>query len=91
MNIAMQCFNHFFLTKNSCFIFHLILFVHKKFHFFITERNGMQKQKADHLVSNTYEALRGLDEGSIHAVHLMIETARVAEIVSGAVPSPQGG
>jgi hypothetical protein len=40
---------------------------------------------------NAYQSSLGLDQGSILSVHLVIETAGVAEIVSVTVPSPQRG
>jgi len=37
----------------------------------------------------TYEASFRFDERSTLAVHLLIETARVAQVLTGAVTSPQ--
>lgn len=37
----------------------------------------------------TYQAFRGLDERPVHAVHLVIKSACVTEIMTGAVPSPE--
>lgn len=30
------------------------------------------------------------DQGSVHAVHLVVEAARVAQVVAGAVATPEG-
>jgi len=38
----------------------------------------------------TYQASLRLDEGSILAVHLVVKATGVAEVVTGAVPSPEG-
>lgn len=37
----------------------------------------------------TYRALFGLDEGTVLAVHLVVETAGVAQVVTVTVASPQ--
>ena len=39
--------------------------------------------------STDHSPLR-LDERSVHAVHLVVETAGVAQVVARAIPSPQG-
>lgn len=38
----------------------------------------------------TYQSALGLDEGSILPVHLVVKSASVAQVVAGAVSSPQG-
>lgn len=38
----------------------------------------------------TYQSSFGLDEWSILPVHLVVETAGIAEVVAGSVPPPQG-
>lgn len=37
----------------------------------------------------SYQALLWLDEWPVDAVHLVVEAAGVAQVVSGAVPAPQ--
>ena len=37
----------------------------------------------------TDESLGRLDQGAVHAVHLVVEAAGVAEVVAGAVAAPQ--
>lgn len=39
--------------------------------------------------SYTHQSPLGFDEGPVLSVHLVVEAARVAQIVSGAVTSPQ--
>lgn len=41
--------------------------------------------------SLTHHSLLGFDEGPAQAVHFGVQPAGVAQIVAGAVPSPQGG
>ncbi|KAJ8956903.1 hypothetical protein NQ318_014321 [Aromia moschata] len=40
-------------------------------------------------VQKLYQSTRLLDKRPIHAVHLVVEAARVAKIVASAVSSPQ--
>ena len=35
------------------------------------------------------EAFARLNKRSVHAVHLVVKSARVAQVVAGAVPAPQ--
>jgi hypothetical protein len=39
--------------------------------------------------SDTYHALLWLDEGPAEAIHLAVETACIAQVMTGAVSSPQ--
>lgn len=39
--------------------------------------------------SATYQTLRRLYQGPVHPVHLVVESARVAQIMSGPVPPPE--
>ena len=39
--------------------------------------------------ATTYQPFRGLYQGSVHSVHLVIESARVAQIMPGAVSPPK--
>ena len=45
--------------------------------------------KSVSIVVGTYHALLGLDEGSVLSVHLVVEAAGVAQVVTVAVASPQ--
>ena len=42
-------------------------------------------------VSCLYQSSGLLHQGPVHAVHLVVEAAGVAQVVSGAVSTPQGG
>lgn len=41
--------------------------------------------------SGSRQAPLGFDEGSILSVHLVVQTAGIAQIVAGPIPPPQGG
>ncbi len=43
-----------------------------------------------HLVETHHSPWRLL-QGTVHAIHLMIEAASVTKIVSSSIPPPQGG
>lgn len=51
--------------------------------------SGVYLVDVDIYVYRTHQSSLGLYEGPILSVHLVVETAGVAEVVSGAVPSPQ--
>ena len=46
-------------------------------------------QVANKLIKNAYQSSLWFDERSILSVHLVVEAARVAQIVAVAVASPQ--
>lgn len=41
--------------------------------------------------SRTHQSTFGLDKWSVLAVHFMVQSTGVAQVVAGTVPSPQGG
>ena len=43
-----------------------------------------------HSCNIAYKASLRLDQGTVKSVHLVVETTRVAQVVSSAVPSPKG-
>jgi len=47
--------------------------------------NGISFQNAN------YQSSLRLDQGPIHAIHFVVQPARVAEVVAGPVPPPERG
>lgn len=39
----------------------------------------------------THQPSLGLDKGSVDAVHLVVQSTGIAQVVASPVPSPQGG
>jgi N-acetylglutamate synthase-like GNAT family acetyltransferase len=46
---------------------------------------------SDYPIKSTYDPSFRLDEGTVGAVHLVVEAARVAQVVAVAVAPPQRG
>ncbi len=64
-----------------------------KFEFFIQiELIFSQKQiKFDKFRLNSYQSFAGLDQRSIHAIHFVVESTSIAQIMAGSIATPQWG
>lgn len=52
---------------------------------------GLAVCTAGACASGSGQSAFGLDERSVLAVHLVVQSAGVAQVVAGTIPSPQGG
>lgn len=41
--------------------------------------------------SQTYQSPLGFDQGSVLSVHFMVQSARIAQIMTGPIPAPERG